>query len=67
MLINRNHLPLAQNISYKELYIYHLAFAEIRKPFYAWFDQEAGASRIDYYGGNGYLTNPGLNIFSWCF
>ncbi|XP_059485650.1 digestive cysteine proteinase 1 [Neocloeon triangulifer] len=29
----------------------YIPYAEIREPFYAWFDSEAGNSRIDYYGG----------------
>ncbi|KAF4525522.1 hypothetical protein B566_EDAN014908 [Ephemera danica] len=29
----------------------YIPYAEIREPFYAWFDEEAQSSRIDYYGG----------------
>lgn len=30
----------------------YIPYAEIREPFYAWYDGNAGSSRIDYYGGN---------------
>jgi hypothetical protein len=30
----------------------YIPYAEIREPFYAWFDAKSGKSRIDYYGGN---------------
>ncbi|XP_011499538.1 PREDICTED: digestive cysteine proteinase 1 [Ceratosolen solmsi marchali] len=29
----------------------YIPYAEIREPFYAWFDDQTGNSRIDYYGG----------------
>ncbi|CAB3361153.1 Hypothetical predicted protein [Cloeon dipterum] len=29
----------------------YIPYAEIREPFMAWYDEEAGNSRIDYYGG----------------
>lgn len=29
----------------------YIPYAEIREPFYAWYDKNAGSSRIDYYGG----------------
>ncbi|KAK0180964.1 hypothetical protein PV327_003290 [Microctonus hyperodae] len=29
----------------------YIPYAEIREPFYAWYDGNAGSSRIDYYGG----------------
>lgn len=29
----------------------YIPYAEIREPFYAWYDLNAGSSRIDYYGG----------------
>ncbi|GLH05995.1 Cathepsin L [Gryllus bimaculatus] len=29
----------------------YIPYAEIREPFYAWYDLQAGSSRIDYYGG----------------
>ncbi|XP_054004066.1 digestive cysteine proteinase 1 [Hylaeus anthracinus] len=29
----------------------YIPYAEIREPFYAWFDGASGSSRIDYYGG----------------
>nr|ARK19965.1 counting factor associated protein D [Ampulex compressa] len=29
----------------------HIPYAEIREPFYAWYDGKSGSSRIDYYGG----------------
>ncbi|XP_076249586.1 C1 family peptidase 26-29-p [Calliopsis andreniformis] len=29
----------------------YIPYAEIREPFYAWFDSTKGSSRIDYYGG----------------
>ncbi|KAG8240428.1 hypothetical protein J437_LFUL003142 [Ladona fulva] len=28
----------------------YIPYAEIREPFYGWYDSESGASRIDYYG-----------------
>lgn len=28
-----------------------IPYAEIREPFYVWFDSNSGSSRIDYYGG----------------
>jgi len=31
-----------------------IPYAEIREPFYAWYDSDVGNSRIDYYGGNLY-------------
>ena len=30
----------------------YIPYAEIREPFYAWYDGKSGSSRIDYYGGN---------------
>lgn len=30
----------------------YIPYAEIREPFYAWYDGTRGSSRIDYYGGN---------------
>jgi hypothetical protein len=35
--------------------VLYIPYAEIREPFYAWYDSEAGSSRIDYYGGD-YIT-----------
>ncbi|XP_018044041.1 PREDICTED: digestive cysteine proteinase 3 [Atta colombica] len=29
----------------------YIPYAEIREPFYAWYDGNSGSSRIDYYGG----------------
>lgn len=29
----------------------YIPYAEIAEPFYAWYDQPTGQSRIDYYGG----------------
>lgn len=29
----------------------YIPYAEIREPFYAWYDANSGSSRIDYYGG----------------
>ncbi|KAI4482319.1 hypothetical protein M0804_008870 [Polistes exclamans] len=29
----------------------YIPYAEIREPFYAWYDGKSGSSRIDYYGG----------------
>ncbi|XP_017887967.1 digestive cysteine proteinase 1 [Ceratina calcarata] len=29
----------------------YIPYAEIREPFYAWYDGTSGSSRIDYYGG----------------
>lgn len=29
----------------------YIPYAEIREPFYAWYDGISGSSRIDYYGG----------------
>jgi hypothetical protein len=29
----------------------YIPYAEIREPFYAWYDLKLGSSRIDYYGG----------------
>lgn len=29
----------------------YIPYAEIREPFYAWYDGRSGSSRIDYYGG----------------
>lgn len=29
----------------------YIPYAEIREPFYAWYDAKSGNSRIDYYGG----------------
>ncbi|KYQ50589.1 Counting factor associated protein D [Trachymyrmex zeteki] len=29
----------------------YIPYAEIREPFYAWYDGSSGSSRIDYYGG----------------
>ncbi|XP_003705787.1 C1 family peptidase 26-29-p [Megachile rotundata] len=29
----------------------YIPYAEIREPFYAWYDAASGSSRIDYYGG----------------
>ncbi|XP_066590345.1 digestive cysteine proteinase 1 [Prorops nasuta] len=29
----------------------YIPYAEIREPFYAWYDEQSGSSRIDYYGG----------------
>lgn len=29
----------------------YIPYAEIREPFYAWYDEKSGSSRIDYYGG----------------
>ncbi|XP_032691451.1 digestive cysteine proteinase 1 [Odontomachus brunneus] len=29
----------------------YIPYAEIREPFYAWYDGASGSSRIDYYGG----------------
>lgn len=29
----------------------YIPYAEIREPFYAWYDAKTGSSRIDYYGG----------------
>ncbi|XP_044577137.1 digestive cysteine proteinase 1 [Cotesia glomerata] len=29
----------------------YIPYAEIKEPFYAWYDGELGSSRIDYYGG----------------
>ncbi|XP_033231685.1 digestive cysteine proteinase 1 [Belonocnema kinseyi] len=29
----------------------YIPYAEIREPFYAWYDAKSGSSRIDYYGG----------------
>ncbi|XP_012273561.1 digestive cysteine proteinase 1 [Orussus abietinus] len=29
----------------------YIPYAEIREPFYAWYDESTGSSRIDYYGG----------------
>ncbi|KAK1118855.1 hypothetical protein K0M31_014626 [Melipona bicolor] len=29
----------------------YIPYAEIREPFYAWYDGKGGSSRIDYYGG----------------
>ncbi|OXU23840.1 hypothetical protein TSAR_007465 [Trichomalopsis sarcophagae] len=29
----------------------YIPYAEIREPFYAWYDAQSGNSRIDYYGG----------------
>ena len=29
----------------------YVPYAEIREPFYVWYDLKLGASRIDYYGG----------------
>lgn len=30
----------------------YIPYAEIREPFYAWYNGNSGSSRIDYYGGN---------------
>ncbi|XP_071448321.1 digestive cysteine proteinase 1 [Hetaerina americana] len=30
--------------------VLYIPYAEIREPFYGWYDAEAGSSRIDYYG-----------------
>lgn len=30
----------------------YIPYAEIREPFYAWYDAQSGNSRIDYYGGD---------------
>jgi len=29
----------------------YIPYAEIREPFYAWYNGNSGSSRIDYYGG----------------
>lgn len=29
----------------------YIPYAEIKEPFYAWYDSQRGSSRIDYYGG----------------
>jgi hypothetical protein len=29
----------------------YIPYAEIREPFYGWYDGNSGSSRIDYYGG----------------
>jgi hypothetical protein len=29
----------------------YIPYAEIREPFYSWYDLKLGSSRIDYYGG----------------
>lgn len=29
----------------------YIPYAEIREPFFAWYDKSEGRSRIDYYGG----------------
>ncbi|XP_035727441.1 digestive cysteine proteinase 1-like [Vespa mandarinia] len=41
----------------------YIPYAEIREPFYAWYDGKTGSSRIDYYGGvvkTLQLANKGL-------
>lgn len=41
----------------------YIPYAEIREPFYAWYSEKTGSSRIDYYGGivkTFQLTNKGL-------
>lgn len=41
----------------------YIPYAEIREPFYAWYDGSSGSSRIDYYGGmvkTYQLSNKGL-------
>lgn len=35
----------------------YIPYAEIREPFYAWYDGKSGSSRIDYYGGNQWIFN----------
>lgn len=32
--------------------VLYIPYAEIREPFFAWYDGTSGSSRIDYYGGN---------------
>lgn len=45
----------------------YIPYAEIREPFYAWYDGNSGSSRIDYYGGilenNLYIFIHYLSIF----
>lgn len=41
----------------------YIPYAEIREPFYAWYDGNSGSSRIDYYGGIFENNNILLFIF----
>lgn len=43
--------PPAFSDSYTVKGTLYIPYAEIREPFYAWFDLKVGSSRIDYYGG----------------
>ncbi|WP_348240804.1 hypothetical protein, partial [Salmonella enterica] len=36
---------------YTEKGTLNIPYAELKEPFYTWFDSQAGKSRIDYYGG----------------
>jgi hypothetical protein len=37
----------------------YIPFAEIKEPFYAWYDKGEKKSRIDYYGGKYYYYEEG--------
>lgn len=40
----------------------YIPFAEIKEPFYAWYDKGEKKSRIDYYGGKYYYyEGPGFD------
>lgn len=43
----------------------YIPYAEIREPFYGWFDLSRGSSRIDYYGGCFFKRKFGLKTSSF--
>jgi hypothetical protein len=44
----------------------YIPYAEIREPFYSWYDLKLGSSRIDYYGGEVFSQVINQELIKMC-
>jgi hypothetical protein len=75
LAVAANSVPTPPNFSdtYTVKGTLYIPYAEIREPFYAWYDLKLGSSRIDYYGGKlnykstGIYNHQYIFFFPWFF